>query len=366
MRPTGTQRPVRDEDDRGHPPEFVRDGLSRFISDRRRLAFSIAIGLLLGAGVVLLLGKASGLAALVDRLRDAHLGWLIAGVAVQIVSVLGYVIAFRAMIGREGRDIGLGTTTHIVMASLGATRLLAAAGAGGLAVNYWSLRRLGIAAREAVIRVLMLNTLLYAVFGAIGVAASIALLVAGDAPLAIGVAWIVVVPAAFLSARFVSQPVRAARLAEGPVADATGSRLTLTLKRAFATAVAGVIRVRPALTHPLRHPALVGGAVLYWTADIACLAFGLQAFNASASLGVVVLGYVTGYVANVLPLPTGGVGGVDAAMTFALHALGLPLDEALAGVIAYRFIGFWLPTIPAAWALIALPRLGRVLMEKAA
>jgi len=38
-----------------------------------------------------------------------------------------------------------------------------------------------------------------------------------------------------------------------------------------------------------------------------------------------------------------------------------PLEGALAGVIAYRFIGFWLPTIPAAWALITLPALGRTL-----
>jgi uncharacterized membrane protein YbhN (UPF0104 family) len=70
-------------------------------------------------------------------------------------------------------------------------------------------------------------------------------------------------------------------------------------------------------------------------------------------------------VANVLPLPTGGVGGVDAAMTFALNALGVPLEDALAGVIAYRFIGFWLPTIPAVVALVRLPQLGRALSKVA-
>ena len=34
---------------------------------------------------------------------------------------------------------------------------------------------------------------------------------------------------------------------------------------------------------------------------------------------------------------------------------------ALAGVIAYRAIGFWLPTIPGVVALVRLPQLGRVL-----
>ena len=367
MRPTGTQRPVDGDDDGGveHPPDLIRDGLSRFISDRRRLAWSIVFGLLLATGVVLLLGKASGFAKLAARLREAHPGWLMAGVAVQVLSIFGYVIGFRAMIAREGRGLGLVTTGHIVMASLGATRLLAAAGAGGLAVNYWALRRLGIAPREAVIRVLMLNTVLYAVFGLAAAVAAAVLLGAGDVPVLLAVIWIAVVVTAFVAARFVSQPVRAERLAREPAADGSGSRLRLTVHKAFATAVAGVVRVRPVIARPMRHLGLVGGAMLYWAGDIACLAFGLKAFDVSASVGVIVLGYATGYVANVLPLPTGGVGGVDAAMTFALHLLGLTLDEALAGVIAYRFIGFWLPTIPAAWALIALPRLGRKLAAPA-
>ena len=58
------------------------------------------------------------------------------------------------------------------------------------------------------------------------------------------------------------------------------------------------------------------------------------------------LGYATGYAATMLPLPAGGVGGVDAAMTYALTLVGVPLGPALLGVFAYRFFNFWLPFVP--------------------
>lgn len=338
------------------------DGLSRFVSDRRRVLLSVAVGVCLATGVVLLLGKASGFAKFVDRLREAHAGWLIAGVLVQVLSVLAYVVAFRAITVRDhGRPLPLGPASQIVLAGLGATRVLAAAGAGGLAVNYWGLRRSGLGARESVARVLTLNTLLYAIFGCIGVTTAAVLWVRGDAPTALAVPWIAVTGTCFITAAFVSSGGRGRRLSREPHTDADASRLVTTIRKAFATAVVALIRTRAILLAPHRHVAIVAGALGYWVTDIACLAIGLHAFDVDVPLDVVVLAYATGYVANILPLPTGGVGGIDAAMTFALHLLGIPLQDALAGVVAYRFVGFWLPTIPGVWALIRLPRLGRTL-----
>jgi uncharacterized membrane protein YbhN (UPF0104 family) len=78
-----------------------------------------------------------------------------------------------------------------------------------------------------------------------------------------------------------------------------------------------------------------------------------------------VLAYATGFLANLLPLPTGGIGGVDAATTFALTVVGVPLSAALLGVFTYRFFSFLLPTLPAIVAIPALPRAGRELRELA-
>ena len=348
--------PVVDGDSAG-----LRDGWAR-VADRRRLTISIAAGLLLAAGVILLIGKASGFAKLTDRLGEAHGGWLTLALFAQAASIAGFVAAFRGMVALGGRvRLGAGVTTHVVLASLGATRLLAAAGARGLAVNYWALRRLGIAARESVVRVLVLNTVLYAVFGLAGIVSATVLLASSSAPTGLTIPWIAVVAVCVVAAAWVSNAKRAERLAADPGPREHGSRLVTTLRRGFATAVAAVIETRAVFREPRRHAGLLGGAVGYWVGDIACLWLGLRAFDVQVGVATVVLGYTTGYVANALPLPTGGVGGVDAAMTFALNALGIPLQDALAGVIAYRFIGFWLPTIPAAVALARLPQLGRAL-----
>ena len=340
----------------------VREGLGRVTADRRRLTISIILGLLLAAGVILMIGKASGFAKLTDRLAEAHGGWLTFALFAQVASVLGFVAAFRGMVALGGRvRIGAGTTTHVVLASLGATRLLAAAGAGGLAVNYWALRRLGIPARESVVRVLVLNTVLYAVFGLAGVASALTLLASASAPIGMTIPWIAVVGVCALAAAWVSRPERAERLSADPGPREHGHRFMTALRRGIASAVAAVVETRLVFRDPRQHAGLLGGAAAYWVGDIACLWLGLRAFDVDVGVATVVLGYVTGYVANVLPLPTGGVGGVDAAMTFALNALGIPLEDALAGVIAYRAIGFWLPTIPAVVALVRLPQLGRVL-----
>lgn len=338
------------------------DGLSRFVSDRRRVLLSVAVGIFLTTGVVLLLGKASGFTKFVDRLREANIGWLIAGVVAQVLSIVGYVLAFRTItVGKHGKPLPPGPTSQIVLAGLGATRLLAAAGAGGLAVNYWGLRRTGVGARESVARVVMLNTLLYTIFGCIGMTTAAVLWVRGDAPAALAISWIAVIGTCLIAAGFVSSGRRAARLSREPNVDAAASRLVTLIRNGFAAAVVALMRTRVILLAPRRHIPVIGGALGYWVADIACLAIGLRAFDVDVAPGVVVLAYATGYVANILPLPTGGVGGTDAAMTYALNLLGVPLQDALAGVVAYRFVGFWLPTIPGVWALIRLPRLGRTL-----
>jgi len=56
---------------------------------------------------------------------------------------------------------------------------------------------------------------------------------------------------------------------------------------------------------------------------------------------------------------------VDAAMTYALTAVGIPLAPALVAVAVYRLFGFWLPTVPALGALALLPRAGRGLEQAA-
>jgi uncharacterized membrane protein YbhN (UPF0104 family) len=267
---------------------------------------------------------------------------------------------FRALARFDGGPrLDRWLASRVVFAGLGATRLIAAAGAGGLAVLYWALRQAGCAPRPAFIRVLALNVLLYAAFGGAAILAALALLVGlgGDAPVAMTLPWIAVVSACVAAGVWVSKP--------GPAARFTPDEEAGRVRRALGSAVAAVVLVRRLAEDRGANAATLVGAPVYWVGDMACLWAALRAFEIKLSVPALVLAYTTGFIANMIPLPTGGIGGVDAATTFALTVLGVALPPALLAVFTYRFFSFLLPTLPAVIALPTLPRLGRELRAHA-
>jgi len=135
--------------------------------------------------------------------------------------------------------------------------------------------------------------------------------------------------------------------------------------RALAYAIAGAAWVREVLPHPTGTRSLLW-SLLYWGGNVTCLWAALSSVGESLPLPELVLAFATGHAATILPLPLGGVGGVDAAMTYALTVVGVPLAPALVAVAVYRVFAFWAPTIPALVALATLPRAGRGLDRVAA
>jgi len=97
------------------------------------------------------------------------------------------------------------------------------------------------------------------------------------------------------------------------------------------------------------------GAILWWGFDIAVLWASFKAFGESPAIGVLVVAYFVGTLANLLPLP-GGIGGVDGGMVGALVAFGTDPGLAIVAVLAYRFFAFWLPIAPGAVAFASLRR----------
>ena len=323
-----------------------------------RAGIAVVAALLVAIGVGTLIAKAAGFAQVRDAIAEAESAWFLVCFFAEVAAFGAYAVVVRETFEWNGGPrLRYGLSVHVTLASLGATRVVAAAGAGGLAVTYWCFRRGGFATREALVRVLGLNTLVYLAFG-VGawVAALLATLGAlGEAPLALTLPWLVGVPFCLVAARVVTDPRRPSAL------DARRGSL---LRRGLAYAIAGAGWVRDVLPQDVGRRSLAAAAV-YWAGDILCLWAALHSVGVSLPLAELVLAYATGYVAMVLPLPLAGVGGVDAAMTFALTAVGISLAPALVGVAVYRLFGFWVPTIPALAALVLLPRAGRGLEEAA-
>jgi uncharacterized protein (TIRG00374 family) len=103
-----------------------------------------------------------------------------------------------------------------------------------------------------------------------------------------------------------------------------------------------------------RDPAFLG-APAWWAFDIAVLWSCFHAFGEPPPVGVVVMGYFTGMLGNLLPLP-GGLGGVEGGMIGAFLAFDVPGGLAVVSVLAYRAFAFWLPTLPGVVAYLGLRR----------
>jgi putative heme transporter len=95
-------------------------------------------------------------------------------------------------------------------------------------------------------------------------------------------------------------------------------------------------------------------AVVNWLADCACLACAIRATGEPVPWAGLLLAYGAGAVAGSTGVTPGGFLIVEAALTAALAATGMPPARALAAVLAYRLVNFWMILLGGGVTLIFL------------
>ena len=295
------------------------------------------------------------------RVGEGNRWWLAVAFVFSLLSFGGYVMMFQGVFvragSRAGSRIDWRASYQITMAGLAATRLLAAGGAGGIALTAWALRRAGMDRRTVADKTLAFLILTYAVYMGALVIVGFGLyfgVLPGRAPFAI-----TVIPALFglvvivLGLALSRVPPDLQGRLEGFARR--GGRFARLAQRASNAPAAFSAGMREALCHVReRDPALLG-ALAYWGFNIAVLWASFHAFGDPPPWPVIVMAYFVGFIGNLLPLP-GGIGGVDGGMIGAFAAFGVPLALAVPAVLAYRIFAFWLPTIPGAIAYFQLRR----------
>jgi uncharacterized protein (TIRG00374 family) len=340
--------------------------VSRFqalLQDRRKIVSGILLVLLLVVAIYVLFPKIVGADEAVSNLDEAKWYWIVVAIGFNVLAFAAYVALFRGILGGTHDDevhrrLDLRASYQITMAGLAATRIFSAAGAGGIVLTYWALRKAGMPRRRAACRMVAFLVLTYFVYLAALVIFGVLLrtgVLPGRAPLA-GT----VVPAAvsagliilFCLIALIPQDFERRihhyaggyrrvrylqRVAKGPATLATGTRTAIAYVR-----------------HPQRGLLAVGGAAGFWAANIGILWASFEAFGGHVPFAVLVQGFFLGMAANLIPSPAGGVGAVDAGMIGAFAIFGIDDSVVFPAVLTYRVIAFWLPIPPGIVAFVQL------------
>jgi uncharacterized protein (TIRG00374 family) len=342
------------------PTTEIEQAGTRLLGDRRRMLTVLAAFLLLIVGIYVLLPKIVGVSGSLKKLSDPSWGWVAVAVGFNGLSFLAYAALFRGILGgRDGNDpvrkrIDFGASFKITMAGLAASTLFSAAGAGGVALTYWALRKAGMERRRAACRMVAFLVLLYTVYAAALIVFGILLntpWIHGKAPVA-GT----IIPAGLAAVAFLIAGLIALIPGdlERRIARYEDRRWVQRMATAPATVATGTRTAIDYLRHPRSGANAILGAVGYWVGMVGILWACFHAYGGGVPFGVVVQGFFVGMVANLAPSPAAGVGTLDAGMIGAFLLFDIPIDTVLPAVLTFRLVGFWLPIIPGVIAYFAL------------
>ncbi len=343
-----------------HPapaPGRRHEPMPRVLLTRRQI---VAFAVFIGSGVGFLyfvLPNLAGVGATVHHIEGGDRWWIAIGVILEVLSFGGYIVLFRTVLVRGEPRIGWAESYQITMAGLAATRLFAAAGAGGLALTAWALGRAGMETRVVARRMVTFFVLLYTIYAASMLIDGIALrtgLFPGGGSFAITAVPAIVAAGLFLIAGAMALLPGDIERRLGEWSPGSGRMAHWVARAATVPAlVASGIRGALELIRE-RDPGLLGG-LAWWGFDMSVLWAMFHAFGTPPPFTVIWMAYFVGTLGNLLPLP-GGLGGVEGGMIGAFVAFGVSLDLAVLAVLSYRAISFWLPTFPGALAYLQLRR----------
>jgi putative heme transporter len=333
------------------------------LQDRRKLIGGMALFLLIIVAIYVVIPKLVGLDDALRKLDEATWYWIVIAIGFNVAAFGAYVALFRGVLAGTRDDdvhrrLDLRASYLITMAGLAATRIFSAAGAGGIVLTYWALRKAGMPRRRSACRMVAFLVLTYGAYTIALVSFGILLrthVLPGDAPFGGTVVPAVLAAIAIAVILLIALiPDDVERRIQQFAGGYRRTRYLTRFAKGPATVASGVRTAIDFVRNPERGALAVGGALGFWAANICVLWACFEAFGGDVPFAVLVQGFFVGMAANLIPSPAGGVGSVDAGMIAAFVLFGI--DEAIVfpAVLAYRVIAFWLPIPPGIVAFFKL------------
>jgi len=310
------------------------------------------IGILVGSVVlVVLLRRRSELTAAWHQLGSASLGWLVAAIGAESLSLLWFAALQRSVLRLSGTAMPLPGLYVLSLANDAIAATIPGEPAVSSAYRYRYYRRRGASGASAgwtIFTVLIAQAIGMALLLLLGVLIALA-----GSTSAVGagvtVAGLVIVLAAGavlirrdLVLRLAGALVRAARRVTGHPRGSIGARIESTLAR---------MREIPLSRRSAAGVVAIAGAV--WGCDFFCLVCSFRAVHAAIPWHGVLLAYGAAQVVGSFPLIPGGLGIVEGSLAVVLVAYGTSRVPAVSAVLAYRMVNYWL-AVAVGWVTAAL------------
>ena len=135
----------------------------RYFEDPKRIAQTALLVALIVVAIYLLIPQIAGFEDGLAKLGEGSRSWLVIAFGFGLLMFASYVALFRGIVGERVR-LNWGESYEVTMASLAATRLFSAGGAGGIVLTYWALRKAGMKRKETAARMVAFIVVLYAVY----------------------------------------------------------------------------------------------------------------------------------------------------------------------------------------------------------
>jgi uncharacterized membrane protein YbhN (UPF0104 family) len=337
---SATDAPVQGVTDDGtHGEEFESRRTDAHEDEGKRLRNGIISLVVLVILVGALLLAVPGLRDVADKIADVSPGWIALAVVLEILSCVGYVLAFRMVFYRVPQLLAI----RVALSEMAFGAVLPVGGAGGIAVGAWVAKAKGGSLRRfmerSAVLFLLTSGVNAATLGLAGVLVGIGLL---HAPHHILLGLLPGLVAVGGIALFWIVPSAAERLA---LVEDSGRFV-----RWVHTTARVVDDTKWEVTHPQWR---IAGAVGYLWFDIAMMWVSFRAFGVAVPVGALTLAFLIGYLGNVLPVP-GGIGALDGGLTGALVLYGADPASAAAAVLVYHAIVLWIPTLLGTLAFLRL------------
>ena len=315
---------VRDEVERHRPTEEAVEPV-----ELRRVTLRSLVTVIGGGVAAYLLLTQLARVDLPKVVANASVGWALATVFFAALTFAGASLALSGSFNLTLRFV----RTYMTQLAVAFSGLVAPAAIGNIALNTRYLQKSGA---EPAVAGASVGVAQVAQFSSYFVLLTISGVLAGTGPRASFTP-----PAVLVAAVPIVVLVVLALLAVPRIRRLISVRLVPRVR----TVVPQVLSV---LQHPRKLAQLLGGALLLDTAFVAALVCATRAFGATQPVAAVAVVYFAGaIIGSAVPTP-GGLGGIEAAMSAGLIAIGLDGGTAVSSVLLYRLATYWLP-IPFGW-----------------